>query len=209
MIFSYQEIPLSKTATLLLAEIPSEAVDQSAIRLLPEEHAYIQTINNKKRKQEWLFARALLQQKIPNANILYYETGQPYLSNKEFYISISHSQNQIAIALSEKKIGIDLQFIVNALRKVHTKFISTTEREYMPELEITQLCILWAAKEALYKLHAKGGLDFKKNMQLVAPICNEKNKLQLNLLVDLNSELYQIQFIQFNNYIITWVEHDI
>lgn len=209
MNFSYQEITLSKTATLLLAEMPSEAIDQNSIPLLQEEVAYVQNIMNKRRKQEWLLTRALLLKKMPNANILYYDTGQPYLSNNEFQISISHSKNQVAIAFSERKIGIDLQFIVTTLRKVHTKFISAAEREFISELDITHLCILWSAKEALYKLHAKGGLDFKKNMQLVAPICNENNKLQMNLLVDLNSELHQIQFIQFNNYIITWVEHDL
>ena len=76
------------------------------------EHILEDIIPNKfsnKRKLERLSSIALLQTtQYRDSKILYHINGQPYLSNQEKYISISHTKNIVAIAISSLPVGIDI-----------------------------------------------------------------------------------------------------
>ena len=91
--------------------------------------------------------------------------GKPSLENSDFHISISHSQDQVAVIASEKLVGVDIQHYVEKIYRIKEKFVSENEFVDIPkEKELPALHIIWGAKESLYKAYGKRSLDFKKNI---------------------------------------------
>jgi len=83
---------------------------------------------------------------------------------KECRISISHSQDKVAVIASPFNVGIDIQKLVEKMRRLSVKFLGTTEAEWDNSLE--DLHVIWGAKEAMYKAWGKRGIDFARDMQV-------------------------------------------
>ena len=115
---------------------------------------------SKKRQLEYILTRLLLHQIDENLKILYNEFGAPTLNNNK-NISISHSSDLIAVIISEKKAAVDIEKISNKPLKIIHKFISNNDSILDNKMEAT---LAWSAKEAVYKLHQKGEIDFKKDI---------------------------------------------
>lgn len=111
------------------------------------------------RQCEWLAARALLQQTGHRSHaIMYRPDGAPYLDGSDRYISISHTKGLVALAISQKPIGIDIEASNrNALKGAHI-FLSDKEAGYVniEELDNIEALRIWTAKEASFKLHPEG-----------------------------------------------------
>ncbi|WP_185856405.1 4'-phosphopantetheinyl transferase family protein [Blattabacterium cuenoti] len=131
---------------------------------------------SEKRKREFLGVRYALRA-IGIMNIFYNEKRKPFLFPQEKYISLSHSFERIAIAISSYHIGIDIekfrkdQKIIKLkkkfLRKDESIFIHTShEKEY--------LHIIWGIKESLYKLEGGISSSFLDHYK-VSPFCIEKD----------------------------------
>ena len=115
---------------------------------------------SEKRQLEYILTRLLLQQIDENLRISYNEFGAPTL-NCEKNISISHSSDLIAVIISEKKVAIDIEKISNKPLKIINKYISNNDSVSNNKMEAT---LAWSAKEAVYKIHQKGEIDFKKDI---------------------------------------------
>ena len=117
------------------------------------EHILEDIIPNKfsnKRKLERLSSIALLQTtQYRDSKILYHINGQPYLSNQEKYISISHTKSIVAIAISSLPVGIDIEanrFIPSDIGRL---FLNSTEISTF--VSSAELLNIWTVKEAAYK----------------------------------------------------------
>lgn len=112
-----------------------------------------QTFKSSKRQKEWLGVRLLLKHLFgSNVQIAYKSSGAPFLINSNKHISISHSGTLVAIALSNEKVGIDLQIISDKPLKIKSRFLSNTEIRMMgDQLDALTAVKLWCAKEAVYK----------------------------------------------------------
>ena len=97
-----------------------------------------------------------------NKNITYNKYGAPELEHGRF-ISISHSKNLIAIATSYQKVGLDIEQISDKPLKLSSKFIAKNVHEDLSKEKAT---LIWCAKEAIYKWHQKGNIDFIKDIKL-------------------------------------------
>jgi phosphopantetheinyl transferase (holo-ACP synthase) len=87
-----------------------------------------------------------------NVQIAYKSSGTPFLINSNKHISISHSGTLVAIALSNEKVGIDLQIISDKPLKIKSRFLSNAEIQMMGgQLDALTAVKLWCAKEAVYK----------------------------------------------------------
>lgn len=117
-----------------------------------------------KRKKEFLGIRcALMSIGIPVNKLFYNKRGKPILkNNKKHHVSFSHAYELIAIAVSNNKIGIDIEYIRSEkILKIKKKILRQDEISFIQQKnEIDQLHIIWGIKESLYKLN--GG--FLKNM---------------------------------------------
>ena len=118
--------------------------------------------NTERRKKEWIASRLLLNEINPNYSISYNAFGAPELSNGSF-ISISHSKGLVAIIISQQQVGLDIEEIsVKALR-VSAKFVSTNN---LKALTTERATLIWCCKEAVFKWHQKGEVDFIADIKL-------------------------------------------
>jgi len=118
--------------------------------------------NTEKRKKEWLASRLLLNKINPNYSISYNTFGAPELSNGSF-ISISHSKRLVTIIISEQQVGIDIEEISEKALRVSSKFVSTNN---LKALTAEKATLIWCCKEAIFKWHQKGGVDFIADIKL-------------------------------------------
>jgi len=143
-----------------------DALEQLA-GLNTEEKKQLNSFKNESRRMQWLAVRALLSEFIsPRPTIAYKENGKPYFLNSNTHISISHSGNLAAIALHNTiNPGIDVEEIHPKINKIAHRFVNETEMAYLNQKTLTeQLCVIWAAKEVLYKTQLEGMLSFKQNL---------------------------------------------
>jgi phosphopantetheinyl transferase len=122
------------------------------------------------RKREFLGARLALKALLGKELVVdYNEDGKPYLSDKSFKISISHSKNWIAVLVHPSlEVGIDIECPSPKIEKVHTRFLSILEQqEVYKEKDPSKLLLAWSAKEALYKIIGKEAVDFAKQLRIL------------------------------------------
>ena len=143
---------------------------------LTQQSANISTpdFNNEKRKKEYLASRLLLKDIAPNTKITYNEYGAPKLENGE-HISISHSKNLVAIIISKQKVGMDIEQISEKSLRLSSKFISEKTRTTLNKEKAT---LIWCLKEAVFKWHQKGKVDFIKDIIIPPFIAEEKGQIK-------------------------------
>jgi 4'-phosphopantetheinyl transferase len=97
----------------------------------------------------------------PNA-LLYDAFGKPHLSDGTF-ISISHSHEFSAIALSDRPIGVDIEKEGSKIHRIAPKFLHSNEftDNASDRIRTSQWCI----KESAYKVFGKKGLSFLKDIR--------------------------------------------
>ena len=122
-----------------------------------------------KRKQEFLAARCALNQMMgEKLSITYTESGHPLVEGKDLNISISHTGEWVTVLVHPtQQVGIDIERISDRLVRVKNKFLSPQELAFVDyQCEKPQLAIMWATKEALYKLLDIQGLDPVKDIHI-------------------------------------------
>ena len=151
-------IKKEKDCTIALWEI-TESLEK-----LNQLTSYIATpkFNTEKRKKEWLSSRLLLNEVNPKYSISYNEFGSPKLNN-EHNISISHSKGLVAIIISQKKVGIDIEEISEKSLKASSKFIS---EDNIKNLTAEKATLIWCCKESIFKWHEKGRVDFINDIKI-------------------------------------------
>ena len=126
-----------------------------------------------KRKKEKICSRVLLNKFFPNTSIYYNKYGAPEIKNNNF-ISISHSKNLTAIIVSKEKSGLDIEKISPKPLKLSPKFISKKSHRNLCEEKAT---IIWCCKEAIYKNHQKGNVDFINDIKIDPFIVENQGQL--------------------------------
>lgn len=149
-------------------------------QLSPSRKARIDRLRRREDRERSLSAELLVYRllkkywNIPSAELHSRETGEPYLSDCNLHVSISHCDDVVACAISEEPVGIDAERIrpihVNICRRVCTP----EELEYVsgngtlpkgdlcrdPEV-LQRFFEIWTAKEAYFKKCGTGITDLK------------------------------------------------
>ena len=76
--------------------------------------------------------------------------GAPFLPGCERCVSVSHSDYEAAVAISDHRIGIDVEHPREALLRVAPRFLSSRELDYYGG-SMPLLVRAWTIKEAVYK----------------------------------------------------------
>ena len=176
--------------------------------LSQRETADWNSFKSESRKREWLTVRNALKLFIPGANgsSIYYDgNGKPQLMEDGF-ISISHTQEYIAVLKSNiSEIGVDIEFIHPRIEKLSQKFLGDAEKLALSdENKIEKLHVIWGAKEVLYKIHSIGGIDFKKDL-FVHPFDYHVNgELKASILKKSFKQDYKISYEKTDQCMLTW-----
>ena len=130
-----------------------------------EDLAFVEQFGADRRRCEVLAWRALVRREMGDCQILHDEYGAPKVDVAGKYISISHSRDFVALVVSDNPCAIDVEDVERDFRKVAPRYLSLAEQTIAEDNEL--YAEIWCAKEALYKYHSKGNLDFVADISIV------------------------------------------
>ncbi len=120
-------------------------------------------IKNENKKLQWFATRHLVNEMLgETTEIEKDEAGKPFLKNLSHHLSISHTPVFAAAMLSKvAEVGIDLEMVNPKVERIAHKFLREDEiKAIQVDEKIEKLILYWSAKEALYKLYGKAGIEF-------------------------------------------------
>ncbi len=169
-----------------------------------EEMELVCAITHTARKREIMAVRILLNQMIgnksQNTTIEYDSYGKPRLQNLATHITITHSKHMIGLMLHPHvQPGLDIELIDNRIFRMAPKFLSHSEQVHLQGKDALQkLHLVWAAKEVVYKIHGKKGVDFKSqlkvhNFELGAE--DETHQLEIDFIFGGNTSRFELAYI--------------
>ncbi|WP_292008377.1 4'-phosphopantetheinyl transferase superfamily protein [Chryseobacterium sp.] len=183
-----------------------ESEELNVDELLEPENAEKVKDYHPKKLLEVLMVRKLLKNLKPDSKILYKER-EPYLSPKDAEISITHSFPFAAIAVSENKIGIDLEKFNPKILRVIDKFIYEKERHFIPfDREVAFYTIIWSVKESMYKIHHSKYWSLKKNYEVKPFELKHLQKIKCRVYDHQFSDEFKARVEFFDDYCFTIVE---
>jgi 4'-phosphopantetheinyl transferase len=126
-------------------------------------------------KEQFLATRKVLALENSDYKITYNNNGKPSLNSK-YNISISHSHEMAAIAISDNsKIGLDVQLNEKKIFNIQDKFLNPSEKLNIgesPSLKI--LTMIWTSKESIYKAIGIKGISFSDNINIEKVVEEDK-----------------------------------
>ena len=178
-----------------------------------------QQFSSEFRRIEWTAVRVLLYTVLDRqVHINYNDLGAPLLPGYEgLHISISHTKGYVAIALSESApIGIDVEQIerfeektnvfdnkekLPRVEKVRTRFMRNDE---FAETTIG-LLLHWSAKETLFKVLGREGVNFVDEMQ-VSPFDETQYEGEFSIKDMKEDDTYIIYYKVFDDFVLTYTK---
>jgi len=128
------------------------------------------------------------------------DKGKPVLEENDLQISISHSDNLVAVAFSKTNFGIDIQKFTDKIPLVSGKFIPEETLMSIKDLpDFVKIChVHWGVKEALFKADVNGSLDYRKNLILEWDncYCEDGGNFKASILRDDNSITFTAKYVK-------------
>jgi len=152
---------------------------------------------SEKRKKEHLVSRLLVNEICPTKTIIYNDFGAPELNNGK-HVSISHSKQLVAIIISDKKTGLDIEQISEKSLRLVSKFISEKD---LIKLNKEKSTLIWCIKESIFKWHQKGGVDFIKDIIISEFNIEEHGKVTAYF----RKKELNLNYLKINNHYLVYV----
>lgn len=147
----------------------SEAELRTMTSIPSDELEEISYIKNESLRKQRLAVRALLDAMFEEKVYLsHHDNGKPYIENNAINISITHTDQYVAVILNdEDEVGIDCESLNRDFSAVEKKALSDEEiGDLEDEQKNEQLAIYWCAKEAIFKLTSQYDVDFAEQIQI-------------------------------------------
>ncbi len=131
-----------------------------------EEISYIKSESVRKQR---LAVRALLDALFEEKVYLsHHDNGKPYIENNAINISITHTENYVAVMLNDDdEVGVDCESLDRDFSAVAQRVFSPEEIESLDDdTRNEQLAVMWCAKEAIYKLTSQYDVDFAEQIKI-------------------------------------------
>lgn len=135
-------------------------------KLSPQELSDIKNIRNELFRRQKMAGRVILNNLLgETGKIEYDQHGKPHLKSHFLDISFSHCKDRVAVMLSKKISGIDVQDVTPRIRKIVHKYMNQPELNSLTEDTYdTHATLYWCSKEALYKAYGERQLIFTDNI---------------------------------------------
>ena len=155
-------------------------------------------------REQFLAIRKILTLENSDYKITYNLDGKPSL-NTEYNISISHSHEIAAIAISDNcKIGLDVQLKENKILNIRNKFLHKSEILNIgedPSIDI--LTMIWTSKESIYKAVGLKGTSFSNNIKIDKVI--EKDKTGIGYYINGTEKVkFDLKYFYIDDYTICY-----
>jgi phosphopantetheinyl transferase len=155
-------------------------------------------------REQFLAIRKILSLENADYEINYDINGKPLLNSK-YNISISHSHEMAAIAISDNSnIGLDVQFKESKIFNIQNKFLNKSEKSNIgdnPTVDI--LTMVWTSKESIYKAIGLKGISFSENIKIDKVI--EKDKTGIGYYINGTEKVkFDLKFFYEDQYTICY-----
>ena len=155
-------------------------------------------------REQFLATRKVLALENSDYEITYDINRKPLLNSK-YNISISHSHEIAAIAISNNsKIGLDIQLKEGKIFNIQSKFLNKSEKLSIgdnPSVDI--LTMIWTSKESIYKAVGLKGTSISNNIKIDK--VKEKDKTGIGYYVNgIEKFKFDLKFFYINNYTICY-----
>ncbi len=141
---------------------------RDTVSLNPRNQARIAGMKSQPHRRGFLSVRRLLQHVGYTDFDLHYDpSGKPHLADGR-HISITHSHEFAAIALSGSNIGIDLEMCRDKAAVIAHRFLHETEIRMLDPDDpqyIPRITVLWGIKEVIFKIRNEPGISFKDHVR--------------------------------------------
>jgi 4'-phosphopantetheinyl transferase len=155
-------------------------------------------------REQFLATRKILALENSDYKITYDINGKPLL-NSIYNISISHSHEIAAIAISDNSnIGLDVQLKESKIFNLQNKFLNKSEKSNIgddPTVDI--LTMVWTSKESIYKAIGLKGISFTENIKIDKVI--EKDKTGIGYYINGTEKVkFDLKFFYIDEYTICY-----
>ena len=98
-----------------------------------------------------------------DVRVEYDASGAPRLvSHPDLRISVSHCRDMVAVALSDRVCGVDMERLDRDFMKAAPRFLSARERALSEDKRLA--AAVRCAKECLYKMYGRRGMDLLRDL---------------------------------------------
>ena len=174
-----------------------------------DEMEEISFIRSESLRKQRLAVRALLNTMFDEKVYLsHHDNGKPYIENSPISISITHTENFVAVILHEDEdVGIDIESLDRDFSAVEKKALSEDEIDDLEdEKRNEQLAIYWCAKEAIFKLLSVYNLDFAEQIEIERFRPKGEGELEAVFInKDEEEEEFELEYITFERHVLVWV----
>jgi len=179
------------------------------VDLGPEDLKRYDLFRSTSRKLEFLSVRALLAEMLDrNARIVYNKNNKPFIKDGSHFISISHSNKLTAIIISkDERVGIDLEYMRVNINAFASKFVNKKEKITRRWANRTyHLYIHWCAKETIYKICDKEGINIVNDITIEPFEVHESGEIKGSVLNERIDDNFTLYYSKYDNYTIVWTK---
>jgi phosphopantetheinyl transferase len=199
----YETINIRPQTQLHLWKI-EESLEQLAEGLQLQERSQLKLdkLKSPPHQKGFLAVRQLLHHLgFSDADLHYDPNGKPLLSNGS-HISISHSHDFAAIALSDENLGLDAEAMRPKVLHIAPRFmdIETHLAGLTLSEQLQKATIIWSIKEAVFKIKNEKGISYPNHISEL-PFSFADGVATARLDFNQCTEFFPVHFIQREDYI--------
>ncbi|GAA4057154.1 4-phosphopantetheinyl transferase [Flavobacterium chungnamense] len=187
----------------------------SQVKLKDSSLARLESMKSESHQKGFLAVRMLLQHNdYSDFDLFYDEFGKPHLkpqgcSIKDVEISISHSNDFSAIAISDSKVGLDFERLKEKTLRIAPRYMDVSHLKNLSEQEkIKKATVVWGIKESIFKIKNEEGISFLNHI-FEEDFSFEDKKATAKLIFNNKEEKFQIQFDSVEDYIFVCAFEDV
>ena len=204
----FKEVILNDSASLYLWKITEELEwFKGAIKLNSSSQKRVDSMKSESHQKGFLAVRMLLQHLGYSDFDLYYDSfGKPHLMDGKC-ISISHSHEFSAIAVSTHSIGIDLELVKEKSLKIASRFMDVSHLENLSDTEkIQKATVIWGIKESIFKIKSLEGISFLNHIfENKFNLEDKITKAQLRFNAEIENYNVVFNFVEDYIYVCTYI----
>lgn len=120
---------------------------------------------NERRRREHLAWRRIVRRELGrDVDIDYNAVGAPVVSIPNIYISVAHAGEMVAVAISDRRVGVDIERADRDFSRAASRYMSAAEAALATHDRWAGE--VWCAKEAMYKYYGKQGVDLLDDLHV-------------------------------------------
>lgn len=165
-----------------------------------EDVASAMRFQNEKRRREHLAWRRIVRRELgARVHIDYNDVGAPVVDAEGSWISVAHGGDSVAVAIADEPVGVDIESLSRDFDRVAPRYMTSEELSLWSNEHWA--CYVWCAKEAMYKLYGRRGVELRGELRIES--FDSENRVIYGSMVDEAPSVIKISL--FNDDIIVAV----